>query len=221
MMGWRSGHHLPGCERRGRGGRLGRVSVKTLNDLVAPDWAEALAPVEERVSRMGEFLRGEIAAGRPYLPAGENVLRAFTQPLNEVKVLIVGQDPYPTPGHPVGLSFSVAPDVRPITRTQQNNNRERMADVGLAPRQGLGGRYRAGDPRAGEAWRSAGGDPLGPRRADPQADARQHAVHRERAPEPDVRRPRLLRLPPIQPRQRTPGTAGRHADRLASPLRQP
>ncbi|WBQ04286.1 uracil-DNA glycosylase [Kribbella sp. CA-293567] len=113
------------------------MSPKTLNDLVAPDWAKALSPVEETVSRMGEFLRGEIAAGRPYLPAGENVLRAFQQPLNDVKVLIVGQDPYPTPGHPVGLSFSVAPDVRPIPRSLQNIYRELMADLGVpAPSNG-------------------------------------------------------------------------------------
>ncbi|WP_202868920.1 uracil-DNA glycosylase [Kribbella antibiotica] len=108
---------------------LGRVSPKTLTDLVAPDWAEALAPVEETVSRMGEFLRGEIAAGRSYLPAGENVLRAFKSPLAQVKVLVVGQDPYPTAGHPVGLSFSVAPEVRPIPRSLQNIYRELMADV--------------------------------------------------------------------------------------------
>jgi uracil-DNA glycosylase len=108
-----------------------------LADLVAPDWAEALAPVEGTVSQMGEFLRGEIAAGRAYLPAGENVLRAFHRPLAQVKVLVVGQDPYPTPGHPVGLSFSVAPDVRPIPRSLQNIYRELMADVGVtAPSNG-------------------------------------------------------------------------------------
>lgn len=113
------------------------MSPKSLSDLIAPDWAEALAPVEDTVSRMGEFLRAEIAAGRPYLPAGENVLRAFTRPLADVKVLVVGQDPYPTPGHPVGLSFSVAPDVRPIPRSLQNIYRELMADLDLpAPSNG-------------------------------------------------------------------------------------
>ncbi len=81
--------------------------------LVAPDWAEALAPVDEQIARMGQFLREENAAGRGYLPAGRHVLRAFSRPLADVKVLIVGQDPYPTPGHPVGLSFSVAPGVPP------------------------------------------------------------------------------------------------------------
>ena len=79
---------------------------------------------------MGEFLRAEIEAGRGYLPAGEHVLRAFTQPLADVRVLIVGQDPYPTPGHPVGLSFSVAPDVRPVPRSLANIFREYGDDLG-------------------------------------------------------------------------------------------
>src|SRR5882757_1165819 len=78
---------------------------------------------------MGDFLRAEIAAGRTYLPAGPNVLRAFSQPFADVRVLIVGQDPYPTPGHPVGLSFSVAPDVRPMPRSLQNIYRELSTDL--------------------------------------------------------------------------------------------
>ena len=110
-----------------------RVSPKPLSELVAPDWAEALAPVEPTVARMGEFLRGEVAAGRGYLPAGPNVLRAFTRPLADVRVLIVGQDPYPTPGHAVGLSFSVAPHVRPLPRSLQNMFRELETDCGVAP----------------------------------------------------------------------------------------
>ena len=81
-----------------------------------PGWAAALAPVADRIHAMGDFLRAELAAGRRYLPAGDKVLRAFQQPLSDVRVLIVGQDPYPTPGNPVGLSFSVAPDVRRLPR---------------------------------------------------------------------------------------------------------
>jgi uracil-DNA glycosylase len=100
---------------------------------MAPDWAEALEPVEDRITAMGDFLRAEIAAGRSYLPAGPNVLRAFARPLAEVRVLIVGQDPYPTPGHAVGLSFCVAPDVRPIPRSLANIYRELCADVGCPP----------------------------------------------------------------------------------------
>ncbi|PKQ32157.1 MAG: uracil-DNA glycosylase [Actinobacteria bacterium HGW-Actinobacteria-2] len=104
-----------------------------LNDLLAPDWAEALQPVAEQISSMGDFLRDELAAGRQYLPAGDKVLRAFTRPLADVRVLIVGQDPYPTPGHPVGLSFSVAPDVRPLPRSLNNIYAELESDLGIAP----------------------------------------------------------------------------------------
>lgn len=104
-----------------------------LNALLAPDWAEALAPVADRIAAMGDFLRDELAAGRNYLPAGDKVLRAFSRPLAEVRVLIVGQDPYPTPGHPVGLSFSVAPDVRPLPRSLTNIYAELESDLGIAP----------------------------------------------------------------------------------------
>jgi uracil-DNA glycosylase len=108
------------------------VSPRPLAELVDPGWAAALDPVADRVAAIGEFLRAELARGRGYLPAGENVLRAFTQPLDGVRVLIVGQDPYPTPGHPIGLSFSVAPDVRPIPRSLQNIYRELVDDLGVA-----------------------------------------------------------------------------------------
>ncbi len=98
---------------------------------MAPDWAEALAPVADRITAMGEFLREEIAAGRSYLPAGDHILRAFAEPMSDVRVLITGQDPYPTPGHPVGLSFSVAPDVRPLPRSLVNIFTELEADLGI------------------------------------------------------------------------------------------
>ncbi len=95
-----------------------------------PGWAAALAPVADRISAMGDFLRAELAAGRRYLPAGDKVLRAFQQPLSTVRVLIVGQDPYPTPGNPVGLSFSVAPDVHRLPPSLINIFREYTADLG-------------------------------------------------------------------------------------------
>lgn len=109
------------------------MSPRPLSDLISPDWAEALAPVEDQVHACGEFLREEIAAGRRYLPAGAHVLRAFTRPLADVRVLIVGQDPYPTPGHAVGLSFSVERDVRPLPRSLQNIYRELETDLGIPP----------------------------------------------------------------------------------------
>lgn len=107
------------------------MSPRALTELVDPGWAQALSPVADRVTEMGAFLRSELAQGRSYLPAGEHVLRAFTQPLDTVRVLIVGQDPYPTPGHPIGLSFSVAPDVRPIPRSLANIYRELVDDLGV------------------------------------------------------------------------------------------
>lgn len=106
------------------------MTPRPLNELVDPGWAQALAPVSEQIAAMGEFLRAEIADGRTYLPAGPNVLRAFSFPFESVKVLIVGQDPYPTPGHAVGLSFSVAPDVRPVPRSLGNIFTEYEADLG-------------------------------------------------------------------------------------------
>lgn len=106
------------------------MTPRPLTDLIEPGWARALEPVAPQVAELGEFLRAELAAGHHYLPAGENVLRAFTFPFDAVRVLIVGQDPYPTPGHAVGLSFSVAPDVRPVPRSLVNIFTEYGADLG-------------------------------------------------------------------------------------------
>jgi uracil-DNA glycosylase len=106
---------------------------RPLADLVDPGWAVALEPVAGRIAAMGEFLRAEVAAGRRYLPEGRNVLRAFTSPFERVRVLIVGQDPYPTPGHPIGLSFAVERDVRPVPRSLQNIYKELDADLGIPP----------------------------------------------------------------------------------------
>jgi uracil-DNA glycosylase len=106
------------------------VTARPLSELVEPGWASALEPVTDQVAEMGQFLRAEIAAGRGYLPAGPNVLRAFTFPFETVRVLLVGQDPYPTPGHAVGLSFSVAPQVRPLPRSLENIFAEYARDLG-------------------------------------------------------------------------------------------
>ncbi len=111
---------------------------RTLDELAADGlidegWAQALAPVAADLARLGDRLRAETAAGRSYLPAGDHVLRAFSRPLQDVKVLIVGQDPYPTPGHPIGLSFAVDAHVRPLPRSLANIYRERHDDLGIPP----------------------------------------------------------------------------------------
>ena len=112
---------------------MGALAGLVDKGLVAPDWAEALAPVDEQLAAMGRFLRAELAAGRTYLPAGDAILRAFERPLAEVRVLVVGQDPYPTPGHPIGLSFAVARDVRPLPGSLRNIYAELRTDVGVEP----------------------------------------------------------------------------------------
>ncbi|NKY99370.1 uracil-DNA glycosylase [Nocardiopsis alborubida] len=103
---------------------------KDLKEIMDSGWAEALEPVAPQIAAMGDFLRQEVAEGRTYLPAGENVLRAFKQPFEDVRVLIVGQDPYPTPGNAVGLSFSVAPDVR-LPASLRNIYKEMVDDLGV------------------------------------------------------------------------------------------
>jgi uracil-DNA glycosylase len=105
----------------------------TLPPTIEDGWRAALTPVADRIAEMGRFLRAEIAAGRTYLPAGDHILRAFIQPFADVRVLIVGQDPYPTPGHPIGLSFAVDRHVRPLPRSLANIYRELRDDLGVHP----------------------------------------------------------------------------------------
>jgi uracil-DNA glycosylase len=114
------------------------IVAKTLSELAEDGsmdrrWAGALEPVAPRIAAMGDFLRAETAAGRAYLPLGQNVLRSFRHPLDAVRVLIVGQDPYPTPGHPIGLSFAVEKNVRPLPRSLQNIYKELKSDCGIDP----------------------------------------------------------------------------------------
>lgn len=105
--------------------------AQPLEELVHSSWVPVLDGHRDTLASLGEFLRAETAAGRPWLPAGSNILRAFSTPLADVRVLIVGQDPYPTPGHAVGWSFSVDPGVRPLPRSLANIHRELVDDLGV------------------------------------------------------------------------------------------
>lgn len=109
------------------------MNAQPLEQIMAQDWAEALRPVEPQIRAMGDFLREEHALGHRTLPAGGDIFRAFAEPLAAVRVLIIGQDPYPTPGHPMGLSFSVRPEVRPLPRSLTNIYRELHDDLGIPP----------------------------------------------------------------------------------------
>ncbi len=101
--------------------------------MIDPGWGRVLEPEAERIAGLGDFLRAETASGRRYLPTGADVFRAFARPFTDVRVLIVGQDPYPTPGHPIGLSFATARDVRPLPRSLANIYRELRDDLGVTP----------------------------------------------------------------------------------------
>ena len=109
------------------------MPAQPLDQIMAADWAEALAPVESNIRAMGNFLREEHLAQRVTLPPAQDIFNAFQAPLADVKVLIIGQDPYPTPGHAMGLSFSVHPEVRPLPRSLQNIYKELHADLGITP----------------------------------------------------------------------------------------
>ena len=109
------------------------MTARPLQDIVEAGWAQALEPVAPQVAAMGEFLRAEIAAGRGYQPAGDRVFRAFQRSLADVRVLVVGQDPYPNPGHPIGLSFAVDAHVRPLPPSLRNIYQELHADLGIEP----------------------------------------------------------------------------------------
>lgn len=102
-----------------------------MDELVGDGWADVLAPVEGGIRDLGDFLRAEVAAGRGFLPAPDRVFAALQMPFDEVRVLVVGQDPYPTPGHPNGLSFSVAPHVSPLPKSLTNVFRELVDDLGV------------------------------------------------------------------------------------------
>ncbi len=106
--------------------------MPALDGLVAPDWAEVLEPVADRALGLLAELRAEADAGAPFLPEAGLVLRAFATSLADVRVLVLGQDPYPTPGHPIGLSFAVERHVRPLPRSLANIHRELRDDLGLS-----------------------------------------------------------------------------------------
>lgn len=102
----------------------------TLPSSIDAGWAEVLAPVQSELERA---LAAAEADTRGMLPERSRVFRAFERPLADVKVLIVGQDPYPTPGHAIGLSFATHATVRPIPRSLTNIYAELQTDLGFAP----------------------------------------------------------------------------------------
>lgn len=91
-----------------------------------PTWQAALAAQRDLLAEIEAKISTDDAVAPP-LPL---VMRAFEQPVDSVRVLIVGQDPYPTPGHAIGLSFAVSPETSPLPRSLQNMMRELRDDLG-------------------------------------------------------------------------------------------
>jgi uracil-DNA glycosylase len=111
------------------------LNLEYLRDvgIIHASWAIALAPVQPQFDEIAAFLDRESLAGSEILPPAQNIMRVFSIPVNSVRVLIVGQDPYPTPGHAIGLAFAVDSKVHPLPRSLSNIFTELESDTG-APR---------------------------------------------------------------------------------------
>jgi uracil-DNA glycosylase len=96
---------------------------------VHPSWLPALEKSRNDLSALELFLTSQMSAGIQILPDPENIFRALSLPVGKVKVLIIGQDPYPTPGHAMGLAFSVPSEVSPLPRSLSNIVSELQSDM--------------------------------------------------------------------------------------------
>ncbi|CAA6823971.1 MAG: Uracil-DNA glycosylase, family 1 [uncultured Sulfurovum sp.] len=97
-------------------------------------WKKALAKEWEKsyMQELETFLEKEAKLGKVILPPKKLWFEALNStPLDEVKVLILGQDPYPTVGHAHGLCFSVLDGVKPLPKSLQNINKELLSDCNV------------------------------------------------------------------------------------------
>lgn len=101
--------------------------------LIHPSWVEPFNSAQESLDLVAEFIEQEFVTGRQVFPLQQNIMRAFKVPFEQVKVVIVGQDPYPTPGDAVGLSFSVAPERSQLPRSLKNIFKELQSDLDVEP----------------------------------------------------------------------------------------
>ncbi|WP_305906277.1 uracil-DNA glycosylase (plasmid) [Methylomarinum sp. Ch1-1] len=105
----------------------------THNQIIT-DWNKHLTPEFQKdyFQKLSTFLLNEAKQGKTIFPENNKVFAAMNEtPLELVKVVILGQDPYPTPGHAHGLSFSVEPDVTPLPRSLTNIYKELTDDLGI------------------------------------------------------------------------------------------
>ncbi|MFT4186129.1 MAG: uracil-DNA glycosylase [Micrococcaceae bacterium] len=98
-----------------------------------PSWVAALKPHLDKIAAIEAEVHKQAKAGKTILPIAQNTYLALSRPIHETKVLILGQDPYPTPGHAIGLAFSTAPEVRPLPKSLINIYNELEADLHIPP----------------------------------------------------------------------------------------
>ena len=106
------------------------------SDLLAgvhPSWLPAFGRAADALDDIAHRLETERATGITHAPDRTDVFRAFRVPIESVRVFIIGQDPYPTPGHAVGLAFSTNRNVRPLPRSLANIYAELRDDLGVEP----------------------------------------------------------------------------------------
>jgi uracil-DNA glycosylase len=101
-------------------------SSVSLFDQLHPDWQEALSELRGQIDLIDSKLQTSDVA-----PEYENVMRALSVSIESISVVIIGQDPYPTPGHAHGLAFSVSRDVTPLPASLRNIFKELESDVGI------------------------------------------------------------------------------------------
>jgi uracil-DNA glycosylase len=110
-----------------------------MNVKIEPSWKNELSDEFEKdyFKSLTEFVKSDYKTyPNSIFPKGNEIFKAFDAcPFDQVKVVILGQDPYPTRGHAHGLCFSVEPDVRPLPKSLNNIYKELEADLGIAPRE--------------------------------------------------------------------------------------
>lgn len=94
--------------------------------LMHPDWSRLVPGIADRAEQLLEKAQADCPE---FLPGRERALAAFSLAPGSVRCIVVGQDPYPTPGHAMGLAFSAARDVAPLPKSLANIYKELAADL--------------------------------------------------------------------------------------------
>jgi len=97
-----------------------------LFDQLHPEWQTELERHKKLIERIDTFVQG-----RELAPSYDSIFRALTQSVDSIRVVVFGQDPYPTKGHAHGLAFSVEASVSPLPPSLRNIYKELQSDLGI------------------------------------------------------------------------------------------